>query len=111
MITTELANDLMSLANELLKHEPVEIGDCTPRLYISMYSYDNKDIKNYFINLIKSIGNFTKRFDDDKLECFKVIGKLELNARINRDIVCNRIKVIKEVDDWECEPLFKQGEI
>lgn len=75
------------------------------------------DTPESFIQAAKAMGSFVKSVSDSFFDVKKIFdGGIELEATINRDKICKKVKKMQEVEVWECPesilaPEEKQEEV
>lgn len=68
--------------------------------------------KDEFLAAVRSLGSFEKTIIDsgNKLRVTKAFGESKIYFEIPRSVVCRKVRVMKEVDDYECDPLLSPEE-
>lgn len=101
----EIARQLLQIADRLYSRPEFEVRD---ELSVRFFIYE----KEKAIAALKAIGDFEKDYSDSYYFKAKVsAGSAKFTIECPRTTVCKAVKKLKEVDDWECEPLFSESEV
>ena len=55
-------------------------------------------------------GPWTKQLDENTLGITSKIGNITLRVEVDRAAVCQKVKVVKEVDEWQGGPILSDDE-
>ena len=100
-------NDLREMLDWLEDNPHVEVN-----LPSGSHKWFPSSCKDGFLATAKKLGNCEKDFSDaDDFSLIKHFGTASIRLTIPRSAVCRKVTVMKEVEDWECDPLFSTAEI
>ena len=103
MTSHEYARGLLQVADFLYSHKEFDM-ECK-KCEISIFIYDADAARA----TLRSVGEFKKDYTDSYF--FRALvetGSATLIISTPRSSVCKHVKKLKEVDDWECEPLLPE---
>lgn len=83
-----------------------------PKHGVNIYNwYYTAAHKDTFLAGVRALGSFEKKIIDngEKLQITKSFGESQILFEIPRSIVCRKVKVVKEVEEYECDPLLDQS--
>lgn len=74
--------------------------------------YDAKD-KPRFFNFVTAFGTFEKVIDEknNKLRIIRRFGGSKIQVDIPQSVVCRKVTVVKEVEEYQCDPLLSAAEM
>lgn len=76
---------------------------CYPSL--SMYFSKGSD----FAEAVKVLGGEReKKADDSHMRVKRLFGELEVQISVERKEVCRQVTRLKEVTEWECDPILSE---
>lgn len=96
---TEMINSLRGLA-DFLESRPLDLTGAyfsTPELYLFCNSSEE------FLSNVKRLGGFKREFNEYYAQAIKRFGDIRLIVNVNRQAVCERVKVGVEVRPAEPE--------
>ena len=103
MTSHEYARGLVQMADFLSSHKEFDMG--CKKCEVSIFIFDAAAARA----TLRAVGEFKKDYTD--IYYFRALVETEsatLRISIPRSVVCKPVKKLKEVDDWECEPLLPE---
>lgn len=85
-----------------------------PKHGIGVYDwYYNEADKDKFLGAARGFGAFEKKIIDGhepKYQIAKHFGQSKIVFEIPQSVVCRKVTVVKEVEEFQCDPLLSQAE-
>ena len=109
MNSKELGRNLIAMGTRLLERPKFDLQK--EEVELSFYeSVWNADSKSKFLAVVRALGTFSKRVESDYLHCSIKEGVLTLDIYANRAATCEKVMVLKEVEEWDCQPILSELE-
>lgn len=81
-------------------------------IHISGYKYYTANGKDAFLATVKAFGSCEKDLSHDReIRVKKRFGSIAINLEIPRYVICEKVTVVKEVEEWQCPSLLSDAEI
>lgn len=112
-LTTEQAGRQATLSDLRGLIDWLEARPECPLPYIGGFYYHCYSDKEKFLAVARAMGAFEKTIDKynvDTLQIEKGFGAVSLVAKVDRSAVCRKVLVVKEVEEWQCDPILEPGE-
>lgn len=89
----------------------LEANPGVPGMPNMAYTYFWSGGKDEFLKAAKALGTFEKEKDGDNLVLRRRFGSAKIEFHIPQSAVCRKVTVMKEVEEYECDPLLSADEM
>lgn len=109
----QLAADLRAIA--ALLDEMADCGEPLPdgitgTLYIGTgYGLSDDDIRCWAERFAREFSPVTKDLTEYSYYLVRQLPVVKVRYELKRSAVCRKVKVVKEVEEWQCEPILGPG--
>lgn len=102
-------DDARSMLTFLEAHPELELPTSVSWNWMHLYGESDRDA---FMAYVVAFGTFEKDLSDErKYKISKQFGTATIEVEIDRAVVCQKVKVMKEVEEWQCPSLLEIAEV